>query len=283
MMTRAWTTRFAPSPTGRLHLGHAYAAWFAWQRAGESGGRFLLRIEDLDGTRARPEFTAAILDDLRWLGLGWDGPVPRQSERGAAYQAALDRLRAAGLVYPCFCTRAEIQREIARIGGAPQGETGPPYPGTCRALDPAARADRLARGDGHAWRLDLAAARRRAGPLRWHDRRRGWQEATLPPGGDPVLARKDAPGSYHLAVVVDDAWQEITLVTRGEDLFAATHLHRLLQALLDLPEPAWEHHPLVCDAAGRRLAKRDHDTGLDTLRAAGLGPAAVLERARAMV
>jgi glutamyl-Q tRNA(Asp) synthetase len=271
-------TRFAPSPTGRLHLGHAYAAWFAAEAAG-AGGRFLLRIEDIDASRCRPEFEAAILEDLAWLGLKWSGSPLRQSDRLAEYARALGSLRSLELLYPCFCTRREIQEEIARAPSAPQGPAhgldAPAYPGRCRALSPSERAARIARGEAYALRLDLVAALGRVGALRWLDRERGWQDARPEPFGDIVLARKDSPASYHLAVVVDDAAQRVTLVTRGADLFPTTHLHRVLQALLGLPVPEWKHHRLVGDAKGKRLAKRDGATELLALRAAGHSPEAL--------
>ncbi len=266
-------TRFAPSPTGLLHLGHAYAALFAAQAA--EGGRFLLRIEDLDQGRARPAYEAAIERDLTWLGLDWPRPVMRQSERQAVYAVALEWLRAAGLVYPCFCTRAQIRAEIAAAGQAPQGPEGPLYPGTCRGLDPGEVAERLQAGEAPAWRLDVASAAARAGTLTWVDRGRGLQRAEPGLLGDVVLARKDLGASYHLAVVLDDAAQAITLVTRGEDLFAATHLHRLLQVLLGLPEPEWWHHRLIADESGKRLAKRDDARSLEHLREQGWTPARV--------
>ncbi|MGE0748301.1 MAG: tRNA glutamyl-Q(34) synthetase GluQRS, partial [Rhodospirillales bacterium] len=226
-------TRFAPSPTGHLHLGHAYAAWFAQTHA--TAGRFLLRIEDIDRDRCRPEYEAAIFDDLAWLGLDWAPPAMRQSARFDAYRAALDRLQAQGLLYPCFCTRRDIEAAATAPHLVQAGPDGPLYPGTCRRLPAGDRADRMARGDAFALRLDMAAATRLAGPLAWTDRGRGAQAAQPAQFGDVVLARKDTPASYHLAVVVDDAAQGIDLVTRGEDLFAATHVHRLLQALLGLP------------------------------------------------
>ena len=268
-------TRFAPSPTGLLHLGHAYAALFAWQRARQAGGRFLLRIEDIDASRCREEFVAAILEDLGWLGIDWDGAVRRQSQHLADYRAALDRLEAGGLVYPCFCTRAAIKAEIAQALDAPQGPDGPLYPGTCRALSPQERERRRAAGEAYALRLDAGKALARTGPLAWHDERAG--EVAVDPLalGDVVLARKDAPMSYHLAVTVDDALQGVTLVTRGIDLFAATHIHRLLQALLDLPTPDYCHHALLTDADGRRYAKRDRSLTLRALREAGRTPAEV--------
>jgi glutamyl-Q tRNA(Asp) synthetase len=268
-------TRFAPSPTGYLHLGHAHSALTGWRAARRAGGRFLLRLEDIDQTRCRPEFAVAILEDLAWLGLDWDGPVRVQSEHFADYRAALDRLEAAGLLYPCFCTRAAIKAEVARAVAAPHGLEGPLYPGTCRALEPAERARRIAAGESFALRLDVAAALARCGPLFWEDEIAGRIAADPASLGDVVLARKEAPASYHLAVTVDDALQGVTLVTRGVDLFAATHIHRLLQALLDLPVPRWRHHPLLTDAAGRRFAKRDRAQTLRALREAGHGPADV--------
>jgi glutamyl-Q tRNA(Asp) synthetase len=267
-------TRFAPSPTGYLHLGHAHAALFA-RRAAGSGGRFLLRIEDIDAGRCDAAFEAAIFDDLAWLGLSWEEPVRRQSAHMADYAAPLARLREMGLLYPCFCTRREIREEIARSGQAPHGPDGPHYPGTCKRMDPARRRDRLAAGHDHALRLDVTAAAAHAGPLTWHDRGRGAQAATPQLFGDVVLARKDVATSYHLAVTVDDAIQGITLVTRGEDLFPTTHIHRLLQALLDLPVPEWHHHGLLLDAHGNRLAKRSDAQSIRALRTAGHTPAQV--------
>jgi glutamyl-Q tRNA(Asp) synthetase len=276
-------TRFAPSPTGLLHLGHALAALVAWEAARRTRGTFLLRIEDIDRTRCRAEFETALREDLTWLGLTWPEPVRRQSDHLADYAAALEQLKALGVIYPCFCTRAEIEREIAAMVSAPHGPEGTLYPGTCRALTERVRTEKLAAGAGHAWRLDVARAEALTGPLEWIDRRRGRQVAVPAVLGDVVLARKDIGTSYHLAVVVDDAAQGVTLVTRGEDLFPCTHLHRLLQQLLGLPVPEWAHHSLVCDASGRRLAKRDHASGLRTLRESGATPADVRERlARAL-
>ena len=265
-------TRFAPSPTGRLHKGHAFSALLAWRFARQRGGRFLLRIEDIDPGRCREEHVAGILEDLAWLGLDWDGPVVRQSTRLGCYAQALARLRALGLLYPCFCTR----RDIAQSGAAPHGPSGPVYPGTCRRLSPGEAARRMAR-EAHAWRLDMARAVERAGVLWWTDMDRGPVRADPLAHGDVVLARKDAPVSYHLAVTVDDAAQGVTHVIRGADLRAATDIHRLLQALLGLPSPAWHHHRLLTDATGRRLAKRDGAPTLAALRAAGT-PAARLLR-----
>lgn len=271
-------TRFAPSPTGLLHLGHALAALVAWESAQRVGDAFLLRIEDIDRTRCRAEYEQALRDDLRWLGLSWPEPARRQSEHLHDYAEALDRLQRLGVIYPCFCTRAEIEREVAAMVSAPHGPEGALYPGTCRALTPAERDDRLAAGAGYAWRLDVARAVVVAGPLEWTDRRFGRHSARPELLGDVVLARKDIGTSYHLAVVVDDAAQRVTLVTRGEDLLSCTHLHRLLQHLLNFPAPEWAHHPLVCDADGRRLAKRDHAAALRTLREQGVTPDVVRER-----
>jgi glutamyl-Q tRNA(Asp) synthetase len=272
-------TRFAPSPTGYLHLGHVRSAWEGWQAAHKADGRFLLRIEDIDASRCRPQFDMAIREDLAWLGLDWDGAVRLQSEHFADYRAALDRLHSSGLLYPCFCTRKEIQAEIARAGGAPQGEDGPIYPGTCKRLSATDRAERIAGGADYALRLDVAAALACTGALYWQEDGRpiAADPALL---GDVVLARKDVPTSYHLAVTVDDALQKVTLVTRGIDLFAATHIHRLLQALLGLPTPAYCHHPLLTDESGRRLAKRDRALTIRAMRDAGMSPTEILEKAQ---
>lgn len=255
---RRVVTRFAPSPTGRLHLGHAFSAILAHDFARTRGGRFLLRIEDIDGTRSRPEHVATILDDLRWLGLTWDGPVVFQSGRLDHYADALDDLRARGLLYPCFCTRAEIAASLS----APHGP-GAVYPGTCRGIDTRGRLDAP-----HCWRIDMAKAVALAGPLTWTDH--GKTIVADPAAqGDVVLARKDAPASYHLAVTVDDAAQGVTDVVRGRDLFDATHIHRLLQALLGLPTPAYHHHDLLTGPDGERLAKRHDAPTLAALREAG--------------
>jgi glutamyl-Q tRNA(Asp) synthetase len=272
-------TRFAPSPTGYLHLGHVRSALEGWLAARRDGGRFLLRVEDIDQTRCRADYAAAIIEDLEWLGLLWDGPVRRQSEHFDDYRAALDRLAGMGVLYPCFCTRREIRDEIARAGDAPQGEAGPVYPGTCRNLASSERTSRIAAGADFALRLDVPTAVDRTGPLDWSECD---QRIVAEPGsqGDVVLARKDAPASYHLAVTVDDALQGVTLVTRGADLFAATHVHRLLQALLGLPTPGYRHHPLLTDASGRRLAKRDRAMTVRAMRATGTTPAQVLAMAQ---
>ena len=270
------TTRFAPSPTGYLHLGHAASALFAWRAARAAGGRFLLRIEDIDPTRCRPEFAAAILEDLAWLGLDWDGEVRVQSAHLPEYAACLDRLRAQRLLYPCFCTRAGIARELAASSHAPHGPDGAAlYPGTCRRRDPAEAAALIAAGTPHAWRLDMASAAAIAGPLDWNEAGQGRIIADPAAFGDIVLARRETPASYHLCVTHDDAEQAVTLITRGEDLRAATSVHRLLQALLGWPAPDYAHHALLCGPDGRRLAKRDGAASLCSLRAAGISPGEV--------
>jgi glutamyl-Q tRNA(Asp) synthetase len=254
-------TRFAPSPTGRLHLGHAYSAAIGHARALENGGKFRLRIEDLDQTRCRPEFVDGIFQDLRWLGLDWDEAVLVQSQRTAAYAAALEQLRARGLAYACFCTRADIAQSLT----APHGDAATSYPGTCRGLpdDPSRRAT-----TPHCWRLDSGEALKIAGLPSWTED--GGRTFTATPGdiGDAILARKDAPASYHLSCVVDDAESGVTLVVRGVDLRASTPIQRLLQQLLELPEPVYLHHPLVTHQDGRRLAKRDLAPTLAAMREA---------------
>ncbi|MGE0153443.1 MAG: tRNA glutamyl-Q(34) synthetase GluQRS [Reyranellaceae bacterium] len=272
-------TRFAPSPTGLLHLGHARSALEGWTAAQRGGGRFLLRIEDIDAGRCREEFVAAIFEDLAWLGLRWEEPVRRQSRHFADYRAALERLSGMELIYPCFCTRQDIQREIEAAAGAPHGPDGPLYPGTCRLLSAAERREKVAAGLAYALRLDVARALARTGPLNWHDEKAGEVVADPLSLGDVVLARKDTPTSYHLAVTVDDNLQGVTLVTRGRDLFEATHVHRLLQALLGYAPPRYRHHELLTDDSGRRLAKRDKALTLRALRDSGLTPAAVRARA----
>lgn len=287
-------TRFAPSPTGRLHLGHACSALTAHDFARARAGKFLLRIEDIDGTRSRPEHVAGIFEDLAWLGIGWDGEVTFQSRRLALYAEALERLKAMGLAYPCFCTR----KDIAASASAPHGPEGMVYPGTCRGLTERER-ERRTRDQPHAWRLDMAAAlklfsREGGSPdsiLGLGSRLRGrtklaWADgdsliaADPAPFGDIVLARKDAPVSYHLAVTVDDAAQGVTDVVRGADLFAATHVHRLLQALLDLPTPLYHHHKLIAGPDGARLAKRHGAPALAELRISGADPAAIVAALR---
>jgi len=272
-------TRFAPSPTGRLHIGHAYSAVLAHDFARSQGGRFLLRIEDIDPGRSREEHVAGILGDLAWLGLDWDGPVERQSQRLPHYAGMLSRLRRDDLVYPCFCTRAQVAAEVAASAAAPHGVDGPIYPGTCRMLDPATRARRMDE-EPHSWRLDVTRAAALAGPLAWQDRAEGQVVAAPERHGDVVLARKDAPVSYHLAVTADDAAQGVTDIVRGRDLFAATDVHRLLQALLGLPVPHYHHHALLADRDGRRLAKRSSAPTLADLRAGGADPSALASALR---
>jgi glutamyl-Q tRNA(Asp) synthetase len=270
-------TRFAPSPTGYLHLGHAFSALVAWCRACHSGGRFLLRLEDIDTARCKPEFAQAILEDLTWLGLDWDGEIRVQSQHLAEYRAVLDQLAARELLYPCFCTRADIQQSAA----APHTPDGTPvYPGNCRGLSASERASRIAAEVPHALRLDMQRALRCvSGTLTFDEDGEGASICHPELFGDVVLARKDAPASYHLCVTHDDALQGITLVTRGEDLKPATHLHRLLQELMGWPAPRYAHHCLLTDASGRRLAKRDRAATLRELRAAGRTPAEVRDMA----
>ncbi len=265
-------TRFAPSPTGGLHLGHAYSALDAFEAARTAGGRFLLRIEDIDQGRCRPEFEQGIYDDLNWLGLTWEQPVRRQSDHFDDYKAALDHLSERGLVYPCFCTRKDIAAEIEAAGGAPQGPDGPVYPGTCRHLTESERSARIDAGVTYAMRLDMTAAVARTGRLMWRDLNEGEIAARPERFGDVVLARKDSPTSYHLAVTYDDDLQGVSLVTRGVDLFDATDVHRLLQALLGLDTPDYRHHKLLTGADGKRLAKRDKAATLRDLRASGKSP-----------
>jgi glutamyl-Q tRNA(Asp) synthetase len=269
-------TRFAPSPSGLLHLGHAYSALFAHRLAVSGEGRFILRIEDIDPGRCKPEFEDGIVEDLAWLGLEWEEPFLRQSERLPIYADALAQLDTAGLLYPCFCTRSDIAAEIARAGAAPHlshhGPDGPLYPGICKQLSASERARRIADNEPHALRLDMDAAVSAAGTLTWHDRTRGEQTAQPQLFGDIVLARKEVATSYHLAVTVDDAAQGITLVTRGDDLFAVTHIHRLLQALLNLDVPEWHHTVLLVNNKGSRLAKRDKAFTLRAMREAGTDP-----------
>jgi glutamyl-Q tRNA(Asp) synthetase len=264
-------TRFAPSPNGSLHLGHAYAAAVAHDLGRARGGEFLLRIEDIDGTRSRAELVPEILADLQWLGLDWDGQPVFQSSRLANYVAAGERLKALGLLYPCQCTRAEIAHAATQ-----QGPDGLVYPGTCRHRD----VDPAKVPRGAAWRLDMAKALALTGPLDWTDELAGRQRARPELFGDVVLLRKEAPASYHLAATLDDAADGITLVTRGADLFPATHIHRLLQALLGLPVPGWHHHGLLVEANGKKLAKRRGSPSLADRRLAGEDGLAIAEALR---
>ena len=271
-------TRFAPSPTGYLHLGHAYSALFAENAARREGGTFLLRIEDIDPGRCKPEFIPAIEEDLHWLGLAWPEPARRQSQHMEDYADALAKLRGQGVLYPCFCTRKEVAAEAAAAGHAPHAsEFGPPYPGTCRNLSQAERDERLQKTGPANWRLDTGKALGITGKLHWHDRGKGTIEAKPQDLGDVVLARKDISTSYHLSVTVDDHLQGITLVTRGEDLFRSTDIHRLLQALLGYEVPDYHHHPLITDAAGQRYAKRDNASTLKKLREKGISAGEIRE------
>jgi glutamyl-Q tRNA(Asp) synthetase len=275
------TFRFAPSPNGFLHLGHAYSALLNDDLARARGGRFLLRIEDIDATRCRPEYEAAIYEDLAWLGLAWEAPVRRQSEHFAAYRAAIERLDAQDLVYASFESRAEIAQLVrarAAAGPWPRDPDGAPlYPGNAGSLPADERARRIAAGAPYALRLDMAAAVARTGSLSWReqDADGGITTVAADPAawGDVVLARKETPTSYHLSVVVDDAAQGVTDVVRGRDLLAATAVHRLLQALLGLPQPVYRHHSLILDADGRKLSKSTQATGLRELRTGGASPA----------
>lgn len=257
-------TRFAPSPTGWLHLGHAYSAWLAWERAQKVGGDFRLRFEDIDHTRVRENYYAGIEEDLQWLGIRWKEPPIRQLDRLSFYREAFYRLQAMGLLYPCFCTRREL------VESAPQqGDGAVSYRGTCRKLPQEERDRRLRAGRDCSWRMDMERAGSEVGGLLFEDLRFGVTKVQPSILGDPVLARKDIATSYHLAVVVDDAAQGVTEVTRGEDLLTSTHVHRVLQELLQLPEPSYFHHKLVVDQGGKRLAKRDDGLALRTLREEG--------------
>jgi glutamyl-Q tRNA(Asp) synthetase len=284
-MTPLPVFRFAPSPNGYLHLGHAYSALLNFDLARQSGGRFLLRIEDIDPARCRPEFEAAIYEDLSWLGIAWERPVRRQSAHLSDYRTALNKLSGQGLVFPSFESRAEITRLVAEreaTGVWPRDPDGAPlYPGPAKSLSPGERARLLRSGAPYALRLDMAAAVARAGGhLAWIERGEGprggtGQSVAADPKawGDVVLARKETPTSYHLSVVIDDALQGITDVVRGQDLFYATSVHRLLQWLLGLPVPIYRHHRLILDDAGHKLSKSTRSTGLRELRAAGAAPA----------
>ena len=279
-MSQNFVTRFAPSPTGFLHLGHAYSAWLGYGLAQAHGGRFLLRIEDTDLTRTRSEYITAIYEDLTWLGIGWEQPVMIQSTRFTNYQQALAQLQDMGLVYPCWASRAEIVHAIGDMADASRDPDGAwLYPGIYRDIDDATRARWMQSKPPPAWRLDMAQAMATAKAISdkttWQFSAWGMDGQTtqipLAPEsyGDIIIARKDTPTSYHLSVVIDDAAQDITHIVRGQDLYHATHIHRLLQILLDLPAPYYHHHALICDKQGRRLAKRNGDMGLHRLRANG--------------
>jgi glutamyl-Q tRNA(Asp) synthetase len=277
--------RFAPSPNGYLHLGHAYSALLNFDLMRERGGKFLLRIEDIDATRCRPEYEDAIYEDLAWLGISWETPVRRQSEHFAAYRVAIEKLSSQGLIYPSFESRAEIARLVeAREKDAPwprDPDGAPLYPGEAKSLTAAERHERMVSGAPFAYRLDMEAAIARVGSLAWTEQGAGPAgEAGEVPArpeawGDVILARKETPTSYHLSVVIDDALQGVTDVVRGEDLFWSTSVHRLLQQLLDIPQPVYRHHHLIRDAAGQKLSKSTDATGLRELRAAGATPAKI--------
>lgn len=263
-------TRFAPSPTGHLHLGHLYAALFARDLAAEHGGRFLLRFEDIDTTRVREQYYTQIERDLEHLGFEWELPALRQTSRAEQYQLALDQLKELDVVYPCFCTRKDIQRELAAITRAPHGPDGPLYPGTCSSLSKYQINQRILNGEEPSWRLNYKRAKELTSELSFTDSINGVTAVDHGLLGDLILARKDIGTSYHIAVVVDDAHQAITDVTRGKDLLESTHVHRILQALLEFPEPRYHHHDLVCDDDGQRLAKRVNSLAISQLIADGL-------------
>jgi glutamyl-Q tRNA(Asp) synthetase len=268
-------TRFAPSPTGHLHLGHAYSVWMSWSRAREENGSFRLRLEDIDAARCRPEYALGIIDDLRWLGLDWDGEIRRQSEHLPDYRAMLQALESRGMLYPCFCSRAEIARALAAPHNGEQK-----YPGTCRHLTARERAARMAAGTNYAWRLDSVRALQQVPDFGFYEEDVGFIDGNPDALGDVVLGRREQPTSYHLCVVHDDALQKISHVVRGQDLFGVTHIHVLLQRLLNLPSPIYAHHRLLTDAAGQRLSKRSGADSLRGMREAGMTAAEVLEQLR---
>jgi len=264
-------TRFAPSPTGLLHIGHAHAAWFAAREAERNGGHFLLRIEDIDRVRAKPEFEAAILQDLAWLGLHWHQPVRRQSDHFGFYHEFVHVLEEGGVAFPCFQTRKSIAALVDGDLNAPNGPDGPAFFSPDKDMPPAEANRRIEKGEAYAIRLNARKAARLVGDLTFTDRGRGTLPVDPLAGGDIVLSRKDAPVSYHLAVVADDALQGVSLVTRGEDLLPACHVQRVLQVLLGLPEPEYHHHRLILDAQGKRFAKRDQSATIRDWRESGRG------------
>lgn len=277
VLSQSIVTRFAPSPTGHLHLGHLYAAQIARDFAAERGGIFLLRHEDIDTTRVRPHFYTEIEEDLSWMGIKWHGEALRQSTRLDHYLSALEELKDKQLVYPCFCTRKDVEQEISSLQSAPHGPEGPLYPGTCRSLHPEQINQKLAANEIPSWRLDAARAQEVCGHLSFSDLRHGHTQVIHGILGDIILARKDIGTSYHIAVVIDDAFQNVSHVTRGDDLFHATHLHRVLQHLLHLPEPTYLHHALIADISGQRLAKRHASLSIRSLRAQGFTPRQILQ------
>ncbi|MFI3244779.1 MAG: tRNA glutamyl-Q(34) synthetase GluQRS [Akkermansia sp.] len=269
-------TRFAPSPSGAIHIGHLYAALEAKRVAEQLGGECLLRIEDID-SRCTAHWAQVLEHDLAWLGLSFAGDVMVQSQRMGVYAAALEQLKAMGLLYPCFCTRAEMKAQVQESGRAPHSTLGYQYEGRCKHRPADEIAELLAKGSPHAWRLDMQRAQELIGCPTWHDAHKGEQRATPSNFGDVVLARKEFPASYHLCVVIDDAAQHITHITRGEDLFEATHIHRTIQELLQLPTPEYIHHGLLRDEQGKRLAKRDGARAIASYREQGLSPEEVLQ------
>ena len=281
LQNSAVITRFAPSPSGPLHVGHLLAALQARKLADLHGGQCLLRVEDIDQRAQHPEYLELMYEDLAWLGLSFDGEIMVQTRRFDVYAGVLERLRDMGLLYPCFCTRTEIRNQVAEMGRAPHATLGYLYPGTCRTLSSDEKAEKLAAGVPHTWRLDMQRVQDMIGCPCWHDMQRGTQRCVPTTYGDVVLARKDFPASYHLCVVVDDAAQGVTHVTRGEDLFDATHIHRALQGVLGLPVPQYCHHALLRDNAGKRLAKRDGARSIASLRAAGFSPQQVRDSLQA--
>jgi glutamyl-Q tRNA(Asp) synthetase len=274
-------TRFAPSPTGYLHLGHALSAILGARQAALNSGRFLLRIEDLDRERCRPEYESAIYEDLTWLDLEWETPVRRQSEHEADYAEALQSLKDMGIVYPCFCSRRQIAEAIETASVIEEGPDGPHYPGTCRDLPPALAAERIAMGELPAWRLNARKAMDKTGTLKWSDYAAGIVTVEARDVGDVLLGRREGPPAYHLSVVVDDHIQGITLVTRGMDLFGATGVHRVLQALLGYRTPDYYHHRLIIDPeTGHKLSKRDGSLSLAAMRKSGMDAASVVSLAQ---
>ena len=276
-MPRSVVTRFAPSPSGPLHVGHLLAALQARRLADAHGGRCLLRVEDIDTRAQHPEYLELMYEDLNWLGLKFDGEVMVQTRRFDVYGKVLENLRRMGLLYPCFCTRSEIKAQLAEMGRAPHATLGYLYPGTCSHLPDSEVQERLAAGVPHSWRLNMRRVQDLVGCPVWHDMHRGTQRCVPTEYGDVVLARKDFPASYHLCVVVDDAAQGVTHVTRGADLFESTHIHRALQAVLGLPVPQYCHHSLLRDNSGKRLAKRDGARSIASLRESGYSPQQVLD------
>jgi len=269
-------TRFAPSPTGYLHLGHVFSALFAYEASKILGGELIIRIEDIDKQRSRSHFEKSIFEDLDWIGIKYRKIIRRQSEKMSDYEAAIEELDRLNLIYPCFCTRSEIQSEILRAGYAPHGIDHLVYPGTCRRLSKSEKEKRIKTNKNYAWRLDIRSAAKKIGKLSWHDIRLGNHEVPVGIIGDVVIGRKDVPSSYHLASTLDDHIQRVGLVTRGEDLVESTHIHRILQSLLGLKTPFYFHHPLILDSSGVRLSKRTRAQTIRAMKARGLSPKEVI-------